>query len=387
MLKIVHAADIHAGRPLSLELDKERGYIRRREVETSLWRIVEFAEEEKAGILLIAGDLFEHRYTRPSWVKDVSMLFTTIPETHIFISPGNHDPLLPDSLYRSVEWPKNVAVFSSTRPTGVSLDELGVDVYGIGWTSHTERSRLLEGFRVERPDRLNIVLAHGDLYENSAYLPMTQSDIVRSGADYFALGHIHTPVFRDIGQSKVVYPGCPEPLDFGDEGKRGISLVTWPGTKSPGTSGVSAEFVPMASREVRKAEVDVTGIDTGEKIRNAILAVGSPEMRKRDMLKVILTGRIDLDLALDLDMLEHEFRDDFFCLRLVSEFIPDYDLKPLMDPSNQSLEARFVRKQLELERKAREDEDARAARVANLAMYYGLDALRQGEVLTGRRMA
>ena len=73
------------------------------------------------------------------------------------------------------------------------------------------------------------------------------------------------------------------------------------------------------------------------------------------------------------------------CIR--DRFIPDYDLKPLMDPSNQSLEARFVRKQLELERKAREDEDARAARVANLAMYYGLDALRQGEILTGRRMA
>ena len=63
MLRIVHAGDIHAGRPLSLELDRERGYVRRREIEISLWRIVEFAKEENAQIILLSGDLFEHIYT------------------------------------------------------------------------------------------------------------------------------------------------------------------------------------------------------------------------------------------------------------------------------------------------------------------------------------
>ena len=387
MLKIVHAADIHAGRPLSLELDKERGYIRRREIETVLWRTVEFVREEKAGIFLIAGDLFEHLYTRPSWVKDVSSLFSTIPETRIFISPGNHDPYLPDSLYRSIEWPDNVTIFSSAMPRKVSLDDLGVDIYGLGWPSFTERGRPLEGFRTDNPDRLNIVLVHGDLAEKSAYLPVHYTDIENSGADYFAMGHIHTPMIKNIGESIVVYPGCPEPLDFGDEGQRGICLVTWPGTNSNGVPRTVAEFVPMASREVKRAEVDVTGIDTGERIRNAILSVASPEIRKKDMWKIVLTGRLDLDLALDLDMLEGEFRDDFFCLRLAAEFIPDYDLGPLMEPSNQSLEARFVRRQIEIERNSRRDGDARVARVARLAMYYGLDALRQGEVFTGRRMA
>ena len=81
MLKIVHTADIHAGKPLSFELEEERRYIRRREIETTLWRIVDFAREENAQILLIAGDLFEHLYARPSWVKDAASLFSTIPET------------------------------------------------------------------------------------------------------------------------------------------------------------------------------------------------------------------------------------------------------------------------------------------------------------------
>lgn len=383
MLKIVHTADIHAGKPLSLELDKERRYIRRREIETGLWRIVDFAKEEKAKILLIAGDLFEHLYTRPSWVKDVSLLFSTIPETRILISPGNHDPLLPDSLYHSVAWPDNVSIFSSSGVSRVVLEELGVDVYGLGWASFLERSRLLKGFQVQRSDRFNIVIIHGDLAEQSAYLPLHSDDIANSGADYFALGHIHTPMSKTLGKSTVVYPGCPEPLDFGDEGQRGVYLVTLD-RQLGGPQAVTTEFVPMASRMVRTAEVDVTGIDTGEKIRNAILSVGSPENRKKDMWKILLTGRLDPDIGLDLAMLQHEFTDEFFSLRLVPEFIPDYDLEPLMDPNNQSLEARFVRKLSRLKQQAEQTGDTEAACIVNRAMYYGLDALRLGEIITGR---
>ena len=195
MLKIVHTADIHAGKPLSFELEEERRYIRRREIETTLWRIVDFAREENAQILLIAGDLFEHLYARPSWVKDAASLFSTIPETRVFMAPGNHDPLLPDSLYYSVDWPENVTVFDSAGLSRVSFEVNGIelDVYGLGWTTFVQRTPLIQGFKVERRDRLNIVLLHGDLAEESVYLPVSQEHIANSGADYFALGHIHAP--------------------------------------------------------------------------------------------------------------------------------------------------------------------------------------------------
>ena len=31
----------------------------------------------------------------------------------VFIAPGNHDPFMPGSLYRTTEWPANVHIFSS----------------------------------------------------------------------------------------------------------------------------------------------------------------------------------------------------------------------------------------------------------------------------------
>ncbi|HHY11203.1 MAG TPA: DNA repair exonuclease [Firmicutes bacterium] len=387
MLKIVHTADVHAGKPLSFELDKERGYIRRREIETGLWRIVDFVKEENAQILLIAGDLFEHLYARPSWVKDAALLFSTIPETRVFISPGNHDPLLPDSLYYSVDWPGNVTVFASTGVSRVSLGAKGIeaDVYGLGWPAFVQRNPLLQGFQVKRPDRLNIVLLHGDLAEESMYLPVHSDHIANSGADYFALGHIHVPMARNIAGSTVVYSGCPEPLGFGDEGQRGVYLVTCTG-EAGGAGCISAEFVPMALRTVRFAEVDLTGIDTGEQVRNAILSVGNPEARKKDMWKVALTGRLSPGIGLDLAGLRHEFIDEFFSLRLMPEFVLDYDLEPLMNPENQSLEARFVRRLMEIGQQAEQEGDTEAAVTVDRAMYYGLDALRQGEIITRRRL-
>lgn len=383
MLKIVHTADVHAGRPLCFELEEERRYIRRREVETALWRIVDFVKEENAQILLIAGDVFEHLYARPSWVKDLALLFSTIPETRVFIAPGNHDPLLPDSLYFSVDWPDNVTIFDSAGIGRVSFEANGieVDVYGLGWAAFVQRDPLLSSFRVARRDRLNIVLLHGDLADQSVYLPIKQEHIASSGAAYFALGHIHVPMARNIAGTTVVYPGCPEPLDFGDEGQRGIYLVT-----CIGPSEVSAEFVPMAVRTVRAVQVDLTGLDTGEQVRNAILAVGSPEDRRRDMWKITLRGRLNPEIELDLPGLRHEFADEFFSLRLEPEFVLDYDLDPLLAPENQSLEARFVKKLMELKRRLQQTGDAQEVDIIERAMYYGLDALRQGEIITRRRL-
>ena len=64
----------------------------------------------------------------------------------------------------------------------------------------------------------------------------------------------------------------------------------------------------------------------------------------------------------------------------------DYDLDPLLAPENQSLEARFVKKLMELKRRLQQTGDAQEVDIIERAMYYGLDALRQGEIITRRRL-
>lgn len=389
MLRIVHAADIHAGRPASKELDREKASLRRREIETSLSRIAELCRREKADLLLLSGDLFEHSHARATWAREAREIFRSLGETRVFISPGNHDPLVRDSLYKTVEWPENVTVFESDRIGEVVLEDLGVAVYGLGWRTYLEHRRLLKGFRRAHEELFGILVIHGDMVSGagegaSQYLPIYPEDLEGSGVDYAALGHIHVPGSFRVGAAVAAYPGCPEPLDFGDKGDRGVYFVT--AEKDEGRAGyrVSAEFVSMALRQMRSEDLDITGFDTPERVRNALLSLGDPSSRKRDLWAVRLTGVVEPEIAFDIPELERLLRDDFFFLRLIPEYSPGYDLQALGDEKNTSLEGRFVRHLMKLREEATSRGDERAARVADLALQYGLDALRQGKVILRR---
>ncbi|HHW27291.1 MAG TPA: DNA repair exonuclease [Firmicutes bacterium] len=389
MIKIVHCADIHAGRPASLELGPEKALTRRKEIEETLFRIVEIAREEKADLLLISGDLFEHKYARPSWAREAAEALGSIPDTRVFAAPGNHDPVLKDSLYLSTPWPKNVTVLLSPEWSEVVMEDKGVAVYGRGWTTYRETEPLLRGFHARRSDLLNLMLVHGELVnrslEGSEYLPIYPEDVIGSGIHYLALGHIHAPSSVRLGDTAAVYAGCPEPLDFGDKGERGIYLVTAEKT-ARGDFSVKPEFKPIAKRQMKSAEVDITGLDTEERVRNAILSVDAPEARKRDLWAITLTGRVEPEISFETQSLERELSGEFFSLRISTDYWPDYDLQALADPDNQSLEGRFVRHLREMADERRAQGDSRGAEIAELAIYYGLDALRQGKVLLrGRR--
>jgi exonuclease SbcD len=385
MLKIIHAADIHAGRPASRELDREKASVRRREIETALSRIVDLAKREKANLLLLCGDLFEHSHARATWAREAADLFRSIASTKVFITPGNHDPLVRDSLYRTVAWPENVVVFEGPEVGEYVLEDLNAAVYGLGWRTYLEHRRVLSGFRGGRKGFFNILMVHGDVITGSTgdrgsqYLPIHEEDLEQSGMDYAALGHIHAPgVFR-VGRVTAVYPGCPEPLDFGDKGERGVYLVT-----VEGRSEVSTRFVPMALRQVHSHDLDITGLDTVERVRNAILSAGEESTRKRDLWALRLTGVVEPEIIFDIPALERELGDDFFFLRLIPDYSPGYDFEALADPENQSLEARFARHLMGLRDDLANRGEARSALVANLALYYGLDALRQGKVILRR---
>jgi exonuclease SbcD len=387
MLKILHTADLHAGRPSPKELDTYRARERRREIDRSVFRIIEFAQNEKVQILLISGDFFEHFHQSSSWIQEVVDLFSSAPNLRIFISPGNHDPLLPDSLYRSVKWPKNVTVFSGGSFQEISLDKLGVSVYGLGWTSFSQRNWLLRGIRPrQKGNWRNILMIHGDVQQSvnqSIYLPIHPDDIRESCMDYVALGHIHNPSSDKLGNTVYSYPGSPEPLDIGDVGPRGAYLVTI--NEGEFGSRVEAEFVPLSLRQVHKIELNITGLETEERLKNAILDVKDASIRKQDIFVINLEGAVEPSFNPDLEVIEREISQEFYSVRLTSGYVPDYDLDVLLSPDATSLEARFVKHLDSTAERLLKEGDHRGARIAKLATFYGLDALRQGRILQRRR--
>ena len=108
-MRFVHMADIHFDSPFTVLASKNNlANIRRLEQREAFKKAIEYINREKIPFLFISGDLYEQEYIRESTIEYISNLFKTIPETKIFISPGNHDPFLNNSFYNNYNWSKNL---------------------------------------------------------------------------------------------------------------------------------------------------------------------------------------------------------------------------------------------------------------------------------------
>ena len=88
--------------------------------------------EDPVDLLFISGDLF-HRQPLMRELKEVNYLFSTIPDTRVYLMAGNHDFISRDSFYNTFEWNSNVIFFRSRELTCVKDPRLDVYVYGLSY--------------------------------------------------------------------------------------------------------------------------------------------------------------------------------------------------------------------------------------------------------------
>ena len=281
-VRIFHMADAHLDAPFS-KLPPRVADSARLSLKSAFAGAVLAAKNRGAQLFFIAGDLFDGDYLTPDTKEFVCEEIRSFPECRFFIAPGNHDCLGENSHYRHMELPENVFVFG--EKSRVSIDELGVDVYGMGFKSPSERECPVLGYPPLNPDRINILVCHADLGANvSDYGPVTKQQIGQSGFDYIALGHIHkcSGVLCENGVF-YAYPGCIEGRGFDETGEKGALF----GTVAKGEAKLS--FLPLARRKYAEIEIDLTGIsertDAIAAIRSALRSCGA-ETRVR----AVLTG-------------------------------------------------------------------------------------------------
>ena len=101
----MHTADIHFDSPFATLAGKGKfAQERRLEQRKVMKEMVEYIKENNIPYFFIAGDLYEQDYIKKSTVEYVNQLFTEIPNTKIFITPGNHDPYIKNSFYKQFKW-------------------------------------------------------------------------------------------------------------------------------------------------------------------------------------------------------------------------------------------------------------------------------------------
>ena len=222
-MRFVHMADIHFDTPFRvLASKKDLADKRRLEQREAFTRAIEYVKENNIPFLFISGDLYEQEYIRESTIVFINNLFKEIPNTKIFISPGNHDPYLNNSFYNTFNWNNNVTIFGG-QIKRIELEE--ADIYGYGFSDFYCTNSNVDEIEIKNKEKINILITHGSLNASKTqdlqYNPVSSVKLKKVGFDYVALGHIHKANYKN-NEDNFIYSGSLISFGFDELGEHGI---------------------------------------------------------------------------------------------------------------------------------------------------------------------
>jgi DNA repair exonuclease SbcCD nuclease subunit len=233
-LKLLHTADWHIGRRFHTFDERDEQDLRRARVEV-LDRILLLAEQHAVDAILCAGDLFDEAKPDRDWWEPVARKLAGMRTPRlVFLLPGNHDPLLVDSVWHP-DHP-----FRRALPAWVQVVDSNDFTYQLSEHAvlHACPCRSMAGqddptlalpMRAPGDDRIRIGMVHGstfDAIDCQINFPISRTAAADRGFDYLAIGDTHS--FRNVPHDAVppvVYPGSPEPGAFDEAGAGCVVLV------------------------------------------------------------------------------------------------------------------------------------------------------------------
>lgn len=234
-LTFVHTADWHLGMRFRSFREEHELELMRARLDV-IDRIFGVADSTLADAVLCAGDLFDGPRPDAQWSEGLAAVLRkrASPKRPVFLLPGNHDPLLTDSVWDPAsafrkQLPEHVHVVDRDDFT-FPLKE-GAVLHAAPCRSSAGQKDLALSLPERAPadERIRVGLVHGstfDMKDCQTNFPIAQDAAVRRGFDYLAIGDTHG--FREVtpgAPQPTVYPGAPEPTSFSETDPGYVAVV------------------------------------------------------------------------------------------------------------------------------------------------------------------
>lgn len=240
-------------------------------------QLIQTANARGVDAVVLAGDIFEDTSVGDLLVHEVLKVLKA-SRAPVYVLPGNHDPLTPDSVYLRRSW--------KGRPAHVHMldSDKGVFIPGTSALLIPAPLRQKKGLkdptanwgpRVEGKD-IRIGVAHGSLRIEGKHsaddFPIALDTVTRSNLDYLALGHWHG---HYVHQQRTAYSGTHESTKFGEEGAGQALLV------EIASHGAMPQLTPIPTGTLtwKTLELDLSlggGLELA-RVRTAVSQWASPE--------------------------------------------------------------------------------------------------------------
>ncbi|MFZ5968032.1 MAG: metallophosphoesterase family protein [Bacillota bacterium] len=373
-IKILHCGDMHFDTPFS-GLSPKDAEKRKEDLRETFGKIIGLVKEEAVELLLISGDLFDSSNITKTTIDYILEKLKEVPDVHVFISPGNHDPYTDKSYYKLIPWPPHVHIFSPTLEK-IEIPQKKVWVYGTGFGDHYMPKALIEDFQIEEDDHIHIMVIHGDVVaqgQSSDYNPVTENTIRNSGLDYLALGHQHRHTgIKKAGKTFWSYPGNPEGRGFDELGPKGVLIG------EVGKDYCNLRFVETCKRKYIEERIDISGAFTYEEISGRILQNIDLEEDHKHLYRIILTGEIHEEFNIHTHVIQEKLRDKLFWVSVKDETTVKMNEENL--ERDFSLKGVFVKKMREKIKHCTSDEERQKLEQALKIGIYALND-REAEIL------
>ena len=358
-MKFVHIADLHIDSPFINLSDKDGfGDLKRLEQRKVLRKIIDYIKENNVNYFFISGDLYEHQYVKRSTIEYINNLFKEIPETHIFISPGNHDPFVKNSYYNMFKWNENVHIFNS-KIEKVELSD--IVVYGYGFNDFYCTDCGIEDLQIDNKEKFNVLVIHSTIdganLEEKQYNSISKNILKDKGFNYVATGHIHKrQIFED---PCIVYPGSTVSLGFDEMGEHGMIVG------QVDNNDIQLSFIPLAETEFVENSIDVSDVISKEELLERINLL---EVKENQFVKVLLVGNRNFEISVyELYKLISNDR----IIKIKNKTKMSYDLESMQNDI--TLKGLFAKEMLKRLNKENISEDDK--KIIEKAVEIGLEAL------------
>ena len=310
-MRIVHFADLHLDAAFAwCGASGSAARRRRQALRDTLNNIVEIVRDVDADALFCGGDLYEHDRVTPDTGAFLRKTFAELDPVRVYIAPGNHDWYGPESLYATEAWSDNVHVFNEPKLQRVELTE-HITLWGAAHCQPANSGCFLQGFSVSGPG-LHIALLHAAERSwfseqgsgKELYAPFNGGEIASAGFRHAFLGHYHRPKFAE----HHTYPGNPDPLEFGEDGERGLVITTiFP------DGSIHRKRRSVSVTDTHDLTLDVTGCTHYGEIRTRLEQAIEG---RTGVLRIEITGDLDPEIDLHEDALRTVLSERFDALQI-----------------------------------------------------------------------
>jgi hypothetical protein len=285
MIRFLHTADMHLGKPFGRFPEDLRGRLREAR-HASIARLAAAARAHGAADILVAGDSFDSQTPAPWIVRQALQAMAADPGLRWWLLPGNHDSLAAGALWENIarDAPPNVRPLLGPAPVEIAP---GAVVLPAPCTERRPGRDLTAGMaEVATPaGALRIGLAHGavrDFSEDGNPALIAPDRAETAGLAFLALGDWHGQLA--IGP-RTWYAGAPEADGFKHAATTGALAVAI-------GAGVEATPVATGSLAWRTLALDLLPADDPAARLGALLP--PPAARRDTLARVVARGRTGL---------------------------------------------------------------------------------------------